>query len=184
MIQSLIRERQSRRDSVVTEISQKWGDPQTITGPFVTIPFKTYFKDSNGKTQFNVNYLHLLPEALNVTGEINPEVRYRSLFEAVLYNIKLHFSGNFKLPPLSELNVDQKNILWDKAYLSLGIADMRGIQDKIIFNFNGSIYNANPGLRTTDLADAGVGTLIRPPTPKEPNSFSFDLNLNGSQQIS
>ncbi|MDH4162481.1 MAG: cell envelope integrity protein CreD [Nitrospirota bacterium] len=184
MIQNLIHERQSRRDSVVNEISEKWGNNQTITGPFITVPFKTFFKDDKGKTQFNLNYLHIMPELLDVTGEIKPEVRYRSLFEAVLYNIKLQFSGNFKLPPKSQLNIDQTNILWDKAYLSLGITDMRGIQDKIVINFNGAAYSASPGLKTTDLAEAGVGTLIRPLTQNEPNKFTFALNLNGSEQIS
>ncbi|MDP2645524.1 MAG: inner membrane CreD family protein, partial [Desulfobacterales bacterium] len=80
MIQNLIHERQTRRDSVVNEISQKWGGRQTITGPFITVPFKTFFKDKNDKLQFNLNYLHILPETLNVTGEIKPEVRYRGLF--------------------------------------------------------------------------------------------------------
>ncbi|MBN1664060.1 MAG: cell envelope integrity protein CreD [Deltaproteobacteria bacterium] len=184
MVQNLISERQSRRDSVVNEICQKWGAHQTITGPFITVPFKIFFKDNNGKTQFNLNYLHILPETLNVTGEIKPEVRYRSLFEAVLYNIKLQFNGNFKLPPKSQLNIDQTNILWDKAYLSLGITDMRGIQDQVIINFNGAVYNASPGLKTADLADAGVGMLIGPLKPNEPNNFTFALNLNGSEQIS
>jgi inner membrane protein len=184
MIQSLINERQSRRDSVVNEISNKWGTRQVVTGPFITVPFKTFFKDDKGKTQFNLNYLHILPEVLDVTGEIKPEVRYRSLFEAVLYNTRLRFSGNFKLPPASQLNVDQTSILWDKAYFSLGITDMRGIQDKIIINFNGADYNASPGLKTIDLAEAGVGTQIKPLTPNEPNKFNFTLNLNGSEQIS
>jgi inner membrane protein len=184
MIQDLIRERQSRRDSVVKEISQKWGYSQIITGPFITIPFKTFFKDSDGKTQFNLNYLHILPETLDITGEMKPEVRYRSLFEAVLYNIKLKFSGNFKLPLASQLNMDSNNILWDKAYLSLGITDLRGIQDKIVISFNKSAYDANPGLKTTDLTAAGVSTLIKPLLPNEANSFSFDLNLNGSEQVS
>jgi inner membrane protein len=85
---------------------------------------------------------------------------------------------------MSQLNIDQKNILWHKAYLSLGITDMRGIQDKIVLNFNGVAYNADPGLKTTDLAEAGVGTLIRSLTPNVPNKFSFALNLNGSEQIS
>ncbi|MDY6990955.1 MAG: cell envelope integrity protein CreD [Thermodesulfobacteriota bacterium] len=184
MIQNLIRERQSRRDSVVKEISQKWGYSQIITGPFITIPFKTFFKDSDGKTQFNLNYLHILPETLDITGEMKPEVRYRSLFEAVLYNIKLKFSGNFKLPLASQLNMDSNSILWDKAYLSLGLTDLRGIQDKIVISFNKSAYDANPGLKTTDLAAAGVSTLIKPLMPNEANSFSFDLNLNGSEQVS
>ncbi len=152
MIQNLIRERQMRRNSAVQEISQKWGSFQTITGPFLSVPFKTFFKDTDGKTQYKLSYLQILPETLDVTGEIKPEVRYRSLFEAVLYNIRLKFSGNFKLPSMTQLNIDPNNILWDKAYLSLGITDMRGIQDKIIIHFNGSAYNAEPGLKSIDLA--------------------------------
>lgn len=184
MIQNLISERESRRDSVVREISQKWGDCQTITGPFVTVPFKTFFKDNDGKMQFNLNYLHFLPETLDITGEMKPEVRYRSLFEVVLYNIKLKFRGNFRLPLTTHLSIDSNNVLWDKAYLSLGITDMGGIQDKIIISFNESAYDANPGLKTTDLATAGVSTLIKPLSPNEANNFSFDLNLNGSEQLS
>ena len=34
MISSLMRERKLRRDSVVQEISQKWGNRQTNIGPF------------------------------------------------------------------------------------------------------------------------------------------------------
>jgi len=183
MIKNLISERQNRRDAAVQEISQKWGGLQTITGPFLSVPFKTFFKDTDGKTQFKLGYLQILPETLDVTGEIKPEVRYRSLFEAVLYNIRLKFSGNFKLPSMTQLNIDPDHILWDKAYLSLGITDMRGIQDKIIIHFNGAVYNAEPGLKSADLAEAGVSTMISPLAPNEPHAFSFDLNLNGSEQI-
>lgn len=184
MTQSLIRERESRRDSVVREISRKWGNSQQITGPFLTIPFKAYFKDNHGKTQFTIEYLHILPETLDITGEMKPEIRYRSLFEAVLYNSKMNFSGNFKLPFASQLNMDSNTILWDKACLSLGITDLRGIQDKIVIHFNECAYDANPGLKTTDLAAAGVSTLIKPLLPNETCSFSFALNLNGSEQVS
>lgn len=184
MIKSLIRERQSRRDSVVQEISSKWGGSQTLTGPFITVPFRTFFKDNQGRTQSNLSYLHILPQTLDVTGAMQPEVRYRSLFEAVLYNVKLTFRGNFKLPPSSQLNIDPNNILWDKAQLSLGISDMRGIQDKIAINFNGVVHHANPGLKTNDLAEAGVSTLVGPLAPNETGSFSFEVNLNGSEQLS
>lgn len=184
MIKNLIRERESRRDSVVMEISGKWGESQTITGPFISVPYKTFFKDDEGKTRSNLNYLHILPERLDISGVISPEVRYRSLFEAVLYNVRLNVKGNFKLPPLNQLNIDTKNILWDKASLSLGISDMRGIKDRITFTFNQTGYDASPGLKTTDLASAGVSTLTKPLTANEANDFSFDLNLNGSEQLS
>jgi inner membrane protein len=184
MIQNLITERQSRRDSVVKEISQKWADGQTVTGPFITVPFKTYFKDADGKARFNLNTLQFLPETLDVTGEIRPEVRYRSLFEAVLYNADLQFSGSFKLPQKSRMNVDPAAILWDKASLSLGITDLRGIREKIVFALNQKEYAADPGLNSTDLAAAGVSARIGSVAPDETVRFSFDLNLNGSEQLS
>jgi inner membrane protein len=183
LIQNLIDERESRRDSVIAEISQKWGERQTITGPFITVPFKTFYKDNFGRTQFNLHHLQILPEALDITGEIKPEIRYRSFFEAVLYNIRLKFTGNFKLPPINHLSIEANNILWDKASLSLGITDLRGIQEKIVINFNGSDYNASPGLKTDDITKAGVSVPLQALSLNESNNFSFDLNLNGSEQI-
>jgi inner membrane protein len=183
MIQNLIRERQCRRDSAVNEINQKWGGSQTITGPFITVPFKIFFKDKDGETQFHLKYLHILPETLSITGEIKPQVLYRSLFETVVYNARLRFKGNFKIPSSAQLNIDSDNILWDRAYVALGITDMRGIEDKIIIVFNEADYNTNPGLKTTDLAEAGVSTITKLPMKDESNSFSFDLNLKGSDQM-
>jgi inner membrane protein len=183
MINSLINERESRKNSVVNEISSKWGSSQTITGPFITVPYKDFYKDDNGNIIFNTNYLHILPELLNISGEIKPEVRYRSLYEAVLYNITLIVNGTFKLPPISQLNIEQENIIWDKAFFSIGITDLRGIQDKINIKINESTYDCTPGLKTTDIAASGVGTLIKPLSNEGVNSFSFALNLNGSEQL-
>jgi len=183
MIQGLIQERKNRRNSVIEEISQKWGNRQTITGPFIAIPYKMFYKDEKGNTLFNLKYLYILPESLNIKGEIKPQIRYRSLFEAVLYNVKLHITGDFKLPPVSQLNIDPKNILWNKSLLLLGITDMRGIQDKIKIDFNNTPYDMSPGITAGEIAESGVSTLVKPLAPEGSNRFSVDLNLNGSEQI-
>ncbi len=183
MVQNLIKERQSRRDSVVNEINGKWGGIQTVTGPFITLPFKTFYKDTEGETQYNMHYLHILPETLNIKGEIEPQIRYRSLFEAVVYNAELRFSGSFKIPESGEMKIDSNNILWDKACVSLGITDMRGIRDGIRINFNGTPYNANPGLKTADLSATGVCAPVKDLSRDKLNNFSFDLSLKGSEKI-
>lgn len=183
MVSSLIRERESRKNSVVGEISSKWGGSQTITGPFITVPYKHYYKDEHEKLKFNLYYLHVLPENLTISGEITPEVRYRSLYEAVLYNIVLLIEGNFKFPPISQLNIEPENILWDKAFFSIGITDLRGIREKINIKLNAVSYDCSPGLKTTDIAPSGIGTLIQPLSLDGMNQFSFSLNLNGSEQI-
>ena len=40
MLDSLVFERQHLRDGAISEVSDKWGNQQMITGPIITIPYK------------------------------------------------------------------------------------------------------------------------------------------------
>ncbi len=183
MISSLLRERESRRDAVVQEINQKWGNSQTVTGPFFTVPYKSFYKDKNDKLQYSIKYFHILPEKLDIKGNVFPHIRYRSIYEAVLYTCHLEFKGIFTVPRLNQLNIEDKNILWGKSIFSIGITDMRGIKRNIEITFGKNSYTVNPGLKTTDIASAGVSSLI-PLSPNDDSKpFSFKLTLNGSEQI-
>lgn len=183
MISSLLKERESRRDSVVQEINQKWGYSQTIIGPFVTVPYKSFYKDKNGELRYSTKYFHLLPEKLSIKGHITPHIRYRSIYEAVLYNCQLDVEGLFTVPHLNQLNIEPENILWEKSVFSIGITDMRGIKENVHLTFDKKNYGVNPGLKTTDIASAGISTPI-PLSPTDTSKpFSFKLNINGSEQI-
>ncbi|PID75188.1 MAG: cell envelope integrity protein CreD [Deltaproteobacteria bacterium] len=183
MITSLLEEREARRDSVVQEINQKWGNSQTITGPFFTVPYTLFYKDKNDKLQQSIRYFHILPEELNITGNITSHIRYRSIYEAVLYNCQLQFSGKFTVPQLDQLNIEAKDILWEKAVFSVGITDMRGIKDTIRITFGENSYEVSPGLKTADIASAGISSLIPLSSHDSSKPFSFKLALNGSEQI-
>src|SRR5664279_5103512 len=39
MITSLVQERSSRKMQVTNEVSSKWGQVQTVTGPYIEIPY-------------------------------------------------------------------------------------------------------------------------------------------------
>jgi len=183
MISSLMRERKSRKNSVVQEIHHKWGSSQTITGPFFTVPFKSFYQDEDDNLKFNIRYLHILPENIHISGQIDPQIRYRSIYETVIYNTQIKINGNFTNSIMSQINIDPENVLWEKAIFSMGITDMRGIQDNIIVEFNEKNYKASPGLKTTDIASSGVQCAIGLSPTKEDNTFSLQLNLNGSEQI-
>lgn len=184
MISSVMRERESRRDTVVQEINGKWGWSQTMTGPFFTVPFKEFYTDHNKEQKFRLKYFHLLPEQLNITGDITPHIRYRSLYEAVLYTTRLEVSGRFTVPAMEQLTISPENVLWDKALFSIGISDMRGIQEQITVTWNGVAHDVTPGLQTRDIASAGVNTRIPLSPTADPATFSFQLHLNGSEEIS
>lgn len=183
MISSVMREREYRKDSVVQEISQKWGNSQTVTGPFITIPYKVFYKDEKDMVKYNLHHLNILPEVLNISGELDPEIRYRSLYEAVLYNARLKVNGSFTLPSLEQSDINGEDILWDKAVFSIGISDMRGIKNNLTIEFQGKQYGVNSGLRTTDIAASGLHCYIPLSPVMGASTFSFELDLNGSDGI-
>ena len=181
-IQELISEREQRRDSVISEISEKWGNEQVVAGPILSIPYHYYLADSQTSDPIT-RYVHFLPETLAVTGYIKPEVRYRSIYEAVLYNSKLTISGRFAEPEVATLGIPAEDLQLDEAFVSIGISDMTGIRRAIDITWNGAQYSAEPGIPSKDVLNSGVSasTLINEGAD---NTFSFDLNLNGSKGLS
>ena len=78
-IRALVRERADRRREAIEEITSKWSTKQTIGGPVVTIPYTETWKDEEGETKTVTKYIQVLPETLNIEGELHPEIRYRNL---------------------------------------------------------------------------------------------------------
>ncbi len=183
MVTNLIRERENRRDEVVADITGKWGAEQTLTGPYLTVPYRVHYTNQEGQQQYTLHHLHLLPESLSTSGQLETEVRYRSLFEAVVYKVDIQGHGEFLVPELERLNIAGNDILWDKATLALGISDMRGIREKVILKFNQQDYAAQPGLVTDDLAKSGISAQIDDLQPGGRYAFSYNLDLNGSQEL-
>src|SRR5262245_46539192 len=128
MVRSQIRERQSRRDSVVAEVAGVWGRDQTLGGPVLTVPYLLHSKDEKGKVTTWTQLAHFLPETLKVDGRLLPELRRRGIFEVAVYRADLHASGHFQRPSFTEWGIPPQDILWDKAWLSIGVPDMRGIR--------------------------------------------------------
>jgi inner membrane protein len=185
MIESLIQERQNTMDNAVAEVSSKWGNAQIITGPVLTVPYKAYKKAEDGKIIEVTDYAHFLPEKLNINGNLTPEMRYRGIYEVVVYNSKLSFNGNFISPNLRDWNIPENQIIWKDAFIGLGIPDMRGIEQKIILKWNEQSLFFNPGIDSKDIMESGVSVkvpLAISDTVKIYN-FSFNLSLNGSADL-
>jgi len=183
MIKSLIKEREMRQRSVIDEISSKWGNAQTITGPVLTIPYRDYHINEKGQRIYRTEYAHFLPEDLHISGVVNPEIRYRGIFKAVVYNSPLEISGKFKFPQFDKLNIKEEDVLWQRAFLSLGISDLRGIKDQIDAGINGVPLVMDPGLERTDIFNSGISSKIALPEKGKEMAFKLKININGSQNI-
>ncbi|PIR92283.1 cell envelope integrity protein CreD [Candidatus Falkowbacteria bacterium CG10_big_fil_rev_8_21_14_0_10_44_15] len=188
MIQSLVQEREGRRDDAIKEVSSKWGGEQVLIGPVLSIPYKTYITsevDGRSATAEKVNYAHILPETLNIEGIVLPEMRQRGIYDIAVYNSNLNISGEFLNPNFAQLSIPEKDIIWNDIIISMGIPDMKGIKDKIALAWDGAEYTLQPGVATGDVIASGVSAKIPLGSinAKEKHVFSFQLMLNGSKAL-
>jgi len=184
MIQGLITEREQRRDSAVFEVSYKWGRPQAIAGPILTVPYKKLIKDEKDKLAPVIEHAHFLPERLSINVELFPEVRYRGIYEVILYNSKLQLRGNFAPLDFNQFSVLAENILWKDSFLALGLGDLKGIREAVKIKFNDAEFIANPGIESKDVLEIGISVEPKLSAPNERYEFAIDLDLNGSGNIS
>ena len=181
MIQNMIREREQRRNETITEVTSKWGYSQTLCGPVLTIPYKTYLKtDENLVT--TINYAHFLPSSLDITGRVTPEIRHRGIYKVIAYKANLSYQGTFEAVDLKSLSINPADILWEEASVEIGISDMRGINQPIVVSWNESRVPVMPGIPIKDINPSGVNAKVKA-AENSACVFSFNLDLNGSHSL-
>ena len=187
MVRGQILERRQRRESVVSEVYSTWGNAQTLGGPVLTVPYQVHSRDNKGKVVSTSTYhAYFLPETLKVDGRLFPELRRRGIFEVAVYRADLHVSGTFQRPSFAEWEIPPQDVLWDKAWLSIGVPDMKGIRRNVRLVWNGRALQFSPGGGVTGLWSTGlrvpVSGLAQAPE-RQAYPFAFDLALRGSQQL-
>ncbi len=189
MVQDVIREREYRKQDAVAEVSGKWGNEQTVAGLVLTIPYTEYFKQvsTTAKEGYvmiaNRRYAHFFPDQLDITGEVTPEVRYRGIYKAVVYKAKLNVAGKFPQPDFEQWKIENSNVLWDEAFVSLGLSDLRGIQQSVVVKWNGTDYAFEPGVEVKDVIVSGISTQIPVDSANKEYTFALDLDFNGSSGL-
>ena len=183
LINGLIRERDQSSKNVALEISSKWGGRQTLTGPVLCVPYRYNIIENNATREVRT-VAFFLPETLDIETDMQPEIRYRSIYKVVVYQSKIKAKGLFKHPDFDKLNDMVSFIDWENAFVVIGISDLRGIRSNIVFNWDGSPKESMSGVNDTKLAESGI-TIKMPLVYEEAeeNSYTFDftLTLNGSQ---
>lgn len=184
MIESTIQEREGLNMQAIEEVSAIWAREQQLNGPVLTIPLIYEYKEED-KVKTITKHLFILPENLVIDGSISPEKLHRGIYEIVVYKSSMSVGGSFKL----DQEIDQTNlkeIQFDKAFLTIGISDMRGIKNNIAFSWGGHLLGVEPGSRIGQMIRSGVSIDI-PDLETQMGSevdFSFDLELHGSQNLS
>lgn len=183
MIKSIINEREQLNNEAISEVSSKWAEEQVINGPILTIPV-IYEYELDDKTHLTTKYWQILPENLNINGTVDPKKLKRGIYEVVVYESKLNVSGDFTFGYSPDQN-NLKEILYNQAFLTVGISDLRGIKNEIALSWGNKQLEVKPGSRINDLIYSGF-TVDLPELGNQINksvAFNFSLDLQGSKNL-
>ena len=193
-IQSIISNRMSRRDEAVEEITSTWGRNQTLIGPVLVIPYT--YKTKTWKEQVMNGRMekleveeparanaYFLPAELIVDGSVTPSTLHRAIYDAVVYKGKLDLSGRFDPPDFQGLGIAQEDMRWEDATVTLAVADLRGIADKLKITMGEQTCEFSPGCNLKGYP-SGVSARVPGLQAGAKNlDFRMALDLKGSGEI-
>jgi inner membrane protein len=182
-INNLIEEREARQKEVVKEVSSKWAAAQTLSAPFLVVPYTDTLINSDGKSFISKTNLLLLADELNVDGQVIPEERPRSIYKVLLYKSDINMKGNFRVKWPSDINpgsVDYAN-----AKLCFTLSDFKGIEEEIYVYLNEQKLMLTPGMPIDDFGKVGLSVPVSLDAGQTVAGipFSMHVKIKGSEQL-
>ncbi len=182
-VSNLVNERALRRAAVEKDVSSKWASPQTVSGPYLYVPYKKMIPGSDGKPFAFSGYFFILPEQLSIAGNIDTEERRRSIYKVLLYKTQVSGTGSFQIQAPKNISADE--IQWSEIKLCIGIKDFKGIEQKIDVNFKKTQLSLLPGLPNSDIDSNGLSVHVPLTVTDMGTTVAFNTNiaLRGSGQL-
>ena len=131
----LVYDRQTQEQEATSSITAGWGGPQVMSGPLLVIPYRASATETvmeNGqsvtRTSQVTKALTIAPEIADLSTELRPDVRKRSIYEAVVYDAAVSGHARFVLPlDLARTGVDPSQLDMSRAELRFGLSDPKGL---------------------------------------------------------
>jgi len=193
MTQGVLRERRNYQQLAIEEIAGIWGRRQLVTGPVLAVPYavKTQVVRSkvvNGRavqveeTELAGQVAYFLPESLAVTGTVDPEVRHRGIYDAVVYSTKLGLTGWFQ-PDFAAAGIGAEQIYWEKARVLFGVSDLHGVRSVGPFKTADGRETAFESTDGTVESFLALAAKVAGAADKARLDFTLETVLQGSERL-
>ena len=178
IIQNLIDERNVTMEDAGRDIKEKWGGPNEVVGPYIKLMEIDTWENETPSNNDKGKYCLILPESLNVTGDLDASFLHRGIFEYPVYDVTLEMSGEFVLPKEFD---SKKDKLWDfeKAYVQLNLSSLRNVRDNVVVSLDGQNVTMQPNNSAVLGCEVDLQRLLDGETIK----FSIKLPLKGTDSL-
>jgi len=193
MTHGVLRERQGYQAQADNEIAETWGQSQMISGPVLVVPWvrtATRLRAVAGPDGKTVNQeesytltgsIYSLPDVLVVDGRIEPEIRYRGIYESIVYAVGFRLSGKF-LPEVPADSLPKTVYHWDRARLYFGTTDLRRLRENPKVQWAGKDCSVESNIGS-DAGGLGLVALLKETVPGQAVDFSVEMQLQGSGKL-
>ena len=184
-------DRESQSREAAASITAGWGGAQTMDGPVLVIPYKAATTETvlqNGQSVTRTNEvtreLTLAPEVVDLSTDIRPEVRKRSIYQAVVYDADVSGKARFAFPPdLARTGVLPAQMDLTRAELRFGLSDPRGLGANPQVRVGGKPLRLQPGGAST--GGRGFFAWVDATTlPSQPMIIDFNYRFRGNASLS
>jgi inner membrane protein len=200
-IDSLVRERQARRDSVVADVARSAAEAQRLAGPVILVPYtqrstqvttridEAGHRQSVSRERIHKGWISLLPETLAIDGALALQTKRRGIYRARLYSGTLELRGRFVVPAEHRVFSGGPEYEWGRARLVIGVSDPRGLREGTRIEWDGAPRTLLPGGFEDAPAlahgiHADLGPLSKPLEPSAgQHAFRVRIALRGSQRL-
>jgi inner membrane protein len=183
-IQDLIKEREQRQKEAIAEVSSKWAKKQSIAGPVLVLPYWQTGIDTSNKSMTK-HYAYFLPDLLNISSSVSPEEKYRGIYKVMLYTSKVNLTGAFHSIALDKLRIDPKDVIWNEAFVHIGVSDVKGLNDEVKIKWNGRVLLLSTDGPDGSTVDEGLNAPLNLNGIDDVQQveFSSDMNVSGSEEL-
>ncbi|KVF40992.1 hypothetical protein WJ09_24550 [Burkholderia vietnamiensis] len=188
----LVYDRESQSATAEAGIVAGWGDSETLSGPFLVIPFTRIVEvnsDQNGhsvtRKERRDDSLIVAPTQVTIDTRLNPELRKVSIYEATLYTADVHTRGSFTFPDVTKLGIDPSGLQFDRARIAVSISSAKGLAgSRPTFSVDGQSLPLIPGSGLSQNSGNGFsGKLDTAPNPGRTIPFDIRFQLRGHDAI-
>ena len=193
MVDGIVSARRVRQAEVETNIADTAARQQTVIGPILVVPYRQRITETvagEGGTKRTVvravdHRAVFLPEALDADGSADVAPRHRGLYRALLYTFRGNLHANFRVPANLGLDVAAADITVGRAWIAMGLTDVRGLQSDPAVRWAGRALDVGQGTYHEPLGQgvhAEVGALDVSAT--QDYAVSVKLEVLGTNSLS
>lgn len=181
-VSELIKEREQRQKEAIAEVSSKWAGKQNIAGPVLVLPYWESGIDTNIKSK---HFAYFLPDVLNIRSTVSPQEKYRGIYKVMLYSTHTQLDGSFNSIPLEKLKIAPQDVVWNEAFVHLGISDVKGLNDEVRLRWKDQMFDMTVDGSGAPALGEGLNAALSVTGSADLDAvrFSVDLNISGSQEL-